>query len=132
MLASQLWGISDSDVVRDIERRCARRLGPARVSWESSLLAAIGATVGAVVGVGGAWASRRLGFGGQRCIAAVSIVTGTAIGCCLGYWQRRRACLRILPEVLASLGRCTNCGFDVATSDRTVCPECGTLREERI
>ena len=47
---------------------------------------------------------------------------------CIALWLRR-GIVRDLRRVLASMGRCEGCGYDLTECSDGACPECGVRRE---
>ncbi len=116
-----LWGVDDAETRRSIEQVVYQKRSGMR--W--LVVFAIG------VGI--------LGIVANQLVARVSpafpqwaVTAGVVILCqsCIAWWLRR-GILRDLRRVLASLGRCEGCGYDLKECSDGACPECGVQVERR-
>lgn len=113
----ELWGIDDPLIARSIERMCYER----SASVKSVLWTAL--WIGVMTGAVSAGVVLALGIRGWRLYGAQVAVV--ALGCVAAVWWRRVRVARVLPEILRSIGRCTNCGYKFDTNSDRGCPECG-------
>jgi hypothetical protein len=120
-MRTHLSGVHDREVIATIWRQCYKRA----TNGGLLMLLAPGAALGAAVGAVGWVVVTILGLHGRNGLAilAACIAGSSAIS---HLWHRRRAA-RYLPEVLAAMGRCTECGYLIAGLPR--CPECGHVHE---
>jgi hypothetical protein len=125
VLEKELWGISDPEVVRTIEDTCARQASRYRARYVIGAALASG-VVGAALGVA-LWAS----FGGVSRLFQVVLVwiACTVAACWVSRQGARHSARRALPQVLASMGRCTRCGYDL--HGQALCTECGNEMARR-
>ncbi len=118
----QLRSIKDPEVVRTIRHACAARCKNVTL-WDLGMIAlsAVSAAALAVPLV------LVLGLRGATAWAAIllcSFFSGIAFACA----RIRRSQRLVMPEILQSLGRCDECGYDLTGSQSDICPECGKHR----
>ena len=116
MLEDELWGIDDPVVVDSIRRACIWRSTTIAPALGLMGICICGAAVVELVKYVLAW---------YAWPEYVTVMVATAAGVRIGTAHLRRCAMRALPDVLRSMGRCTDCGYklDAVTSER--CPECG-------
>jgi len=115
MLHKELRGIDDPALVASIRRACLWRSDS--IAPALALAIAVGACSGVIIGV----LRDTLGWPGWR---FGSFFSGASATLAVSMYLRRRA-MKLLPEMLRSMGRCTRCGYKLEESGKDKCPECG-------
>lgn len=118
-LEEKLTGIDDREAVRAVKRLCRHKTASVRYMIVPTILASVCASLAATLFVlivpSGGW---YLHLGGVVCICAL-------VGWSITQVFQIRQAKRFLPEILASLGRCTRCGYKILEVQDMRCPECG-------
>ncbi|NLG44664.1 MAG: hypothetical protein GX547_15585 [Phycisphaerae bacterium] len=116
----QLRSIKDPEVIRAIKRACAARCKNVTL-WHLGMIALSAVSTGALAG------AIVLLFGLRG--AAAWVVTFFCVALSVTVFVNamiRRSYRVALPEILRSLGRCAECGYDLTGLQSDTCPECGT------
>ena len=117
-LAKELRGVDDRAVVDSICRSCLSH--PSVKSTVVLVYAGHGVLMGLL--------ACTLGVSGLKEVLVVGFALALALSPVMLRWSRHRA-LKLLPDVLRSLGRCTGCGYKLARESGERCPECGHAPE---
>jgi hypothetical protein len=112
----RLHGITDEAVLRQIEKKCAYRSASIRQDLIAISLAVIAIGCSYDVLRPNGW----LAWTVYPCITVVVFSVLVA-------WRRRKY-IPVLPGVLHEMGRCRECGYDLASGACDQCPECGAKR----
>jgi len=123
-----LWSVSDPKVVFLLRRRALSQVGRC-IRIRTLLLTMLFIPfMGSALLVALARAlCYSLGVGGTVLCGVCTALIGWRV---LQVWERR-VIRRFLPEILASHGRCTSCGYPLADSEGRRCPECGASDASR-
>ncbi len=117
-----LTGIDDAQVLLTVRTECLRR---ANTSWLIAGGALIGGVLGTIEGGVVAWLLGIRGTTGMVWLAICVTLNLCLIRYCAGLYA-----LRFLPDILRSMGRCTNCGYSLSNGEMCRCPECGEAVSE--
>ena len=120
LLHLDLAGVDDVDVISSIRWKCL---------YSSNTLGSVGLVLlatSACLGVLAGILSELL----PAARYAVWMIIPGGVGVPIVSWYWRRAALRVLPEVLRSMGRCLRCGYRLCPSNGGRCPECGTAGQK--
>jgi hypothetical protein len=114
-----LWGVDDPHVRRSIRRACLLRTC-------SIGYLALSAGIAGSVALLAALLVDFLMWHGWREYLAFLVTVGPAVAL-LSIWHARRVS-KVCPAILAVMGRCTNCGYQLDLQMNGRCPECGQER----